>query len=107
MKPRLSSESAINWFADSPSLWAEDTEDDDDVFMPTRTAKRAAASKGKRGATSKGKSALPSRKSDDDDDAFMPSSTSKRAAASKGKRAATSKGKSAPSTEAGGCVDGR
>ena len=106
MKPRLRSESDINWFADRPTLWAEDTKDDDDVFMPSRTAKRAAASKGKREATSKGKSA-PSRKSDDDDDAFMPSSTSKRAVALKGKRAAASKSKSGPSTEEGGCVDGR
>ena len=106
VEPRLRSESDINWFADRPTLWAEDTEDDDDVFMASRTAKRAAASKGKRAATSKSKSA-PSRKSDDDDDAFMPSSTSKRAAPSKGKRAASSKSKSGPSTEAGGCVDGR
>ena len=69
MKPRLRSESDINWFADRPSLWAEDIEDDDDVFMPSRTSKRAAASKGK--------------------------------------RAATLKGKSGPSTESGGCLDGR
>ena len=45
--------------------------------------------------------------SEDDDDIFMPTITAKRAATSKGKRAASSKGKSGPSTEAGGCVDGR
>ena len=69
VKQRSRSEKFINWLADNPSSWAEESEDDDDIFMPSITAKRAAASKGK--------------------------------------RAASLKGKSSPSTEAGGCMDGR
>ena len=67
----------LDWLGDHPSSWVEESEDDDDIFMPSITAKKASVSKGK------------------------------RAASSKGKGAASSKGKSGPSTEAGGCVDGR
>ena len=59
-----------------PHLWAEESEDDDDVFMPSSKGKRAASSKGKRAASSKGKSS----------------------ASSKGKSVASSKGKSAASS---------
>ena len=67
----------LDWLGDHPSSWVEESEDDDDIFMPSITAKKASASKDKRPASSKGKGA------------------------------ASSKGKSGPSTEAGGCVDGR
>ena len=48
----------LDWLGDHPSSWVEESEDDDDIFMPS-------------------------------------------------KGAASSKGKSGPSTETGGCVDGR
>jgi hypothetical protein len=54
-----------------------DSEDEDDIFMPSTKAKSTASSKGKSTASSKGKST----------------------ASSKGKSAASSKGKSAASTE--------
>ena len=83
MKQRTRDEKFINWLADHPLSWAEESEDDDDIFMPSITAKRAAASKGKRAVSSKGKSG-PSTEAggcEDDDDIFMPSITAKRAAA--------------------------
>ena len=58
---RSRDEKFINWLENHPWSWVEESEDDDDIFMPSITAKRAASSKGKSG----------------------------------------------PSTEAGGCVDGR
>ena len=60
-----------------PILWVEESEDEDDIFMPTEASKKAAAA----AAAKKGKSA----------------------ASSKDKGVASSKGKS----DAGGCVDGR
>ena len=47
-----------------PCLWCDESEDDDDIFMPS--------SKGKSAASSKGKSVAPP--SIDSDDDFMPSS---------------------------------
>ena len=61
-----------------PILWVEESEDEDDIFMPTEASKKAAA-------------------------AAAASSKDKGATSSKGKGAASSKGKS----DAGGCVDGR
>ena len=46
----------INWLVDHPCSWAEESEDDDDIFMPSITTKKASASKGKGAASSKGKS---------------------------------------------------
>ena len=60
-----------------PILWVEESEDEDDIFMPTEASKKAAAA----ATASKGKGA----------------------ASSKDKGVASSKGKS----DAGGCVDGR
>ena len=60
-----------------PISWVEESEDEDDIFMPTEASKKAAAA----AAASKGKGA----------------------ASSKDKGEASSKGKS----DAGGCVDGR
>ena len=75
----------------TPMLWVEESEDEDDIFMPTEASKRAAA------AASKGKGAASSKRKAE------ASSKGKGAASSKGKGAASSKGKS----DAGGCVDGR
>ena len=60
--------------AKSPFTWIEESEDEDDLFMPSIKAKRASSSKGK-GAASK-----------EDDDDFIPSSKAKRAASSTGKK---------------------
>ena len=56
VEQRTSDENFLNWLADHPWSWAEESEDDDDIFMPTIMAKRAASSKGKRAASSKSKS---------------------------------------------------
>jgi hypothetical protein len=57
-------------------LWTQDSEDEDDIFMPSTKAKSTASSKGKSTASSKGKSAASSKgksaaSTEDDDDAFM------------------------------------
>ena len=49
-----------------PFLWTEESEDEDDIFMPPLSG--AASSQGKSSASSKGKS---SASMEDDDDAFM------------------------------------
>ena len=69
-----------------PVAWVEESEDEDDLFMPSEASKKAEAAAA---ASSKGKGAA--------------SSKDKGEASSKGKGAASSKGKS----DAGGCVDGR
>ena len=61
-----------------PFLWTEESEDEDDIFMPPLPG--AASSKGKSSASSKGKSTA--------------SSKSKSSASSKGKSSTSSKGKS-------------
>jgi hypothetical protein len=58
-------------------LWTDDSEDEDDIFMPSTKATTTASSKGKSSASSKGKSS----------------------ASSKGKSSGSSKGKSSASTE--------
>jgi hypothetical protein len=75
-----------------PCLWCDESEDDDDIFMPSSKGKSAASSKGKSAASSKGKSAAPPSIYSDDD--FMPRSKGKSAASSKGKSDVPSKGKS-------------
>ena len=67
-----------------PILWVEESEDEDDIFMPTEASKKAAAA-----AASKGKGAA--------------SSKGKGAASSNDKGVASAKCKS----DAGGCVDDR
>ena len=57
-----------------PFLWTEESEDEDDIFMPPLPG--AASSKGKSSASSKGKSSVSSKgknsaSTEDDDDAFM------------------------------------
>ena len=53
---------------DNPDLWIADSEDEDDIFMPSTRGKSTASSKGKRSASSKGKRYASSK---DDDDDFM------------------------------------
>jgi hypothetical protein len=77
-------------------LWSQDSEDEDDLFMPSTKAKRPASSKSKTTTSSKGKSVASTV---DDDDDFMPSTKAKRPASSKSKTTASSKGKSAASTK--------
>lgn len=107
VEQRPVSQAYMERLADNPYLWADTSEDEDDLFMPSTTAKRAALSKGKKAASSKDKSGPSTEDGGSEDDDFMPSNTAKRAASSKGKRTTSSKGKIGPSTEAGGCVDGR
>ena len=76
--PTFKTEDDMRWAVSHPWEWVEESEDEDDIFMPP-------SSKGKGAASSKGKGA----------------------ASSKGKGAASSKGKGAASMDAGGCVDGR
>ena len=66
-----------------PFLWTEESEDEDDIFMPPLPG--SASSKGKSSASSKGKSTA--------------SSKSKSSASSKGKSSTSSKGKSSASME--------
>ena len=73
------------YFSKHPSLWLNESEDEDDIFMPSG----ALSSTGKSDASAKGKSVAPS-------------SRSKTASSSRSKSAASSKSK----TDAGGCVDG-
>ena len=69
--------------ANNPCLWTEESEDEDDIFMPPLPG--SALSKSKSFASSKGKSTA--------------SSKGKSSASSKGKSSASSKGKSSASTE--------
>ena len=63
----------------APILWVEESEDEDDIFMPTEASKKAAAV----AAASKGKGAASSK------DKGVASSKDKGVAASKGKGAAS------------------
>ena len=77
--------------ANNPCLWTEESEDEDDIFMPplpgstSSKGKSSASSKGKSSASSKGKSSA--------------STKGKSSASTEGKRTASSKGKRAASTE--------
>ena len=73
-------ESMLRYARINPSIWIEESEDEDDIFMPSVTSQRAAAA-----AAAK----------------------AKRGASSKGKRDASSKGKGAALADRGGCIDGR
>ena len=84
--PTFKTEKAMRWAESNPYSWVEESEDEDDIFMPP-------SSKGKGATSSKSKGAA--------------SSKGRGAASSKSKGAASSKGKGAASTDAGGCVDGR
>lgn len=62
------SENFIRTAAEHTYLWTADSEDEDNIFMPSTKAKSTAPSKGKSTASSKGKSAASTL---DDDDTFM------------------------------------
>ena len=73
------------YFSKHPSIWLNESEDEDDIFMPSGALsakiKSEASSKGKAASSSKGKGEA--------------SSKGKSGASSKGKIVASSKGKSA------------
>ena len=75
---KFRNEADCMWFAKNPRTWIDESEDEDDIFMPSG----ALSSKGKSDASAKGKSVAPS-------------SSRSKSASSKSK------------TDAGGCVDGR
>ena len=50
-KEKHRSESSWTNAADNPFLWMDESDDDDDIFMPSSTGKRAASSKGKTAAS--------------------------------------------------------
>ena len=59
-----------------PFLWIDDSEDEDDIFMPSTKDKSTSSSKGKISASTKDKSFASSKgkssaSTEDDDDAFM------------------------------------
>ena len=58
----------LSWGAKDTFMWTDDSEDEDDIFMPSTRGKSTASSKGKRSASSKGKRSASSK---DDDDDFM------------------------------------
>ena len=58
----------LTFGAEHTFLWTADSEDEDDIFMPSTRGKSTASSKGKRSASSKGKRSASSK---DDDDDFM------------------------------------
>ena len=87
-KQKFLSEDIRELVANAPSSWIDESEDEDDLFMPSSKPRSVASSKGKSAAST-----------EDDDDDFMPSSKAKRAASSKGKKVASSKGKRGASTE--------
>ena len=66
------SEDTRELVANAPSSWIDESEDEDDLFMPSSVPRSVASSKGKSAASTA-----------DDDDDFMPSSKAKRAASSK------------------------
>ena len=84
-KQQHKSEAFLKAATEHTYLWTQDSEDEDDIFMPSTKAKTSSSSKAKSTASSKAKSAA--------------SSKGKSAASSKGKSAASSKGKIAASTE--------
>ena len=77
--------------ANNPCLWTEESEDEDDIFMPPLSG--SASSKGKSSASSKGKTSASSKGKS------SASSKGKSSASTEGKRTASSKGKRAASTE--------
>jgi hypothetical protein len=75
-KQQHKGEAFLKAAAEHTYLWTQDSEDEDDNFMPSTKAKTPASSKGKSASSSKGKSASSSKgksaaSTEDDDDAFM------------------------------------
>ena len=91
---KFMNESARMWFSRNPHTWIDESEDEDDIFMP----RGALSSKGKSDASSsRSKTASSSRSKS------VASPRSKTPSSSRSKSVASSKSK----TDAGGCVDGR
>ena len=67
-KQQHKSSSFLKITTDHTFLWSANSEDKDDIFMPSTKAKTTASSKGKSSASSKGKSSASTK---DDDDDFM------------------------------------
>ena len=75
-KQQHKGESYLKFAAENTFLWSAESEDGDDIFMPSTKAKSTASSKGKSSASSKGKSSSSSKgkssaSTEDDDDDFM------------------------------------
>jgi hypothetical protein len=75
-KQQHKGEAFLKAAAEHTYLWTQDSEDEDDNFMPSTKAKTPASSKGKSASSSKGKSASSSKgksaaSTEDDDDVFM------------------------------------
>jgi hypothetical protein len=74
MKQQSKSETYLKFAAKHTFLWIDDSEDEDDIFMPPLPS--SASSKGKSSSSSKGKSSSSSKgkssaSMEDDDDDFM------------------------------------
>jgi len=70
------SETFLRIAAEHTYLWTADSEDEDDIFMPSTKGKSTASSKAKSSTSSKAKTAASSKgksaaSTEDDDDAFM------------------------------------
>jgi hypothetical protein len=75
-KQQHKGEAFLNAVAEHTYLWTQDSEDEDEIFMPSTKGKSTASSKAKSAASSKAKSAASSKgksvaSTEDDDDAFM------------------------------------
>jgi hypothetical protein len=75
-KQQHKGEAFLNAAAEHTYLWTQDSEDEDEIFMPSTKGKSTASSKAKSAASSKAKSAASSKgksvaSTEDDDDAFM------------------------------------
>ena len=86
-----------------PVLWVEESEDEDDIFMPSEASKKAAAAAAAASSKVKGAASSMHKGEASSKGKGAASSKDKGATSSKGKSVASSKGKS----DAGGCVDGR
>jgi hypothetical protein len=88
----------MSWWIKHPILWINDSHKDEDIFMPSTKANKAASAKGKedalskpKGGACKGKGPTTSKIDDDnDDDDFMTTTKANKAASTKGKRVAKS-----------------
>ena len=84
-------------------LWVDESEDADDIFMPSEASKKAAAAAAEASSKGKGDASSMHKGEASSKGKGAASSKDKGATSSKGKSVASSKGKS----DAGGCVDGR
>jgi hypothetical protein len=81
----------MSWWIQHTVLWINDSHKDEDIFMPSLKAKKAASSKSKKAASSKPKGGAckgkgPATSKNNDDDDFMPTTKANKATSTKGKR---------------------